>query len=252
MDLRVAFPTDEHFPFQDENARSVALQIIRDFDPDVRVTLSDGLDFYSISSFDKDPTVLKAGGLQKEIDAWIAGQKEWLDASPHARVYAILGNHEDRLRKYLWKHPELSDLEVLKLENLLHFERLNIRGEVQLEVEIGDVHKLVVKHGKRIRQQSAYSARAELEKEFYAASVLTGHTHRGGTHYAQTRRGVVTALECYCLCRLDPAYDPSPNWQQGIVLSTISESGIGFEPILFTRHLGKVVAQWRGKEYRQE
>jgi hypothetical protein len=63
---------------------------------------------------------------------------------------------------------------------------------------------------------------------------------------------VVTALECYCLCRLDPAYDPSPNWQQGIVLSTISESGIGFEPILFTRHLGKVVAQWRGKEYRQE
>ena len=27
---KVAFPTDEHYPFQDENARHVALQIVRD------------------------------------------------------------------------------------------------------------------------------------------------------------------------------------------------------------------------------
>jgi len=251
MDLRVAFPTDEHFPFQDENARSVALQITRDFDPDVRVTLSDGLDFYSVSHFDKDPIVLKAGGLQREIDSWIAGQREWKDAMPRARTYAILGNHEDRLRKYLWKHPELHDLEVLKLENLLKFSELGIEPGVRDEVEFGEAHKLIVKHGSRIRQHSAYSAAAELQKEFYAANIVTGHTHRGGTHYAATRHGVVAALEGFCLCRLDPAYDPSPNWQQGIVLSTVTDHGVFFEPVLFTRYLGKVVAQWRGKEYSQ-
>ncbi len=251
MDLRVAFPTDEHFPYQDENARSVALQIVRDFDPDIRIAMSDGLDFYSVSKFDKDPAVLKVGGLQNEIDAWIAGQREWLDASPRARVIPLLGNHEDRLRKYLWQHPELHDLEVLKLENILKFSELHIEGKVLDEFAMGANHKLVIKHGSRIRQQSAYSARAELEKEFYAANVLTGHTHRGGAHHATTRRGVVSAFECFCLCSLTPAYDPSPNWQQGIVLATVGDAGVFVEPILFTRDFGRVVARWRGKEYSQ-
>ncbi len=52
---RLVFPTDEHFPFQDEHARSVALQIVADFQPEVRIAGSDGLDFYALSKFDKDP-----------------------------------------------------------------------------------------------------------------------------------------------------------------------------------------------------
>jgi hypothetical protein len=251
VDLRVAFPTDEHYPYQDEHARSVALQIVRDFDPDVRIALSDGLDFYAVSRFDKDPAKLKAGGLQDEIDAWRAGQREWADASPRARVVALLGNHEDRLRKYLWKHPELADLDVLKLESVLHFAEHHIEGDVQDELELGNLYKLVIKHGSRIRQQSGYTARAELEKEFYTANVISGHTHRGGVHHAMTRRGVVSAYEGFCLCRLDPDYDPQPNWQQGIVLATVSETGVYVEPVLFSRHMDQVTALWRGKEYRQ-
>ena len=56
---RLVFPTDEHFPFQDEHARSVALQITADFQPEIRIAGSDGLDFYGLSKFDKDPHRMK-------------------------------------------------------------------------------------------------------------------------------------------------------------------------------------------------
>ena len=39
--VKVAFPTDEHYPYQDEYARDVALQIVADFSPDVLISGSD-------------------------------------------------------------------------------------------------------------------------------------------------------------------------------------------------------------------
>ena len=33
--MKIAFPTDEHFPFQDDQAREVAMMIVQDFDPDL-------------------------------------------------------------------------------------------------------------------------------------------------------------------------------------------------------------------------
>ena len=53
--MKIAFPTDEHFPFQDERARSIALEIVRDFNPDVLISGSDGVDFYALSKFSKNP-----------------------------------------------------------------------------------------------------------------------------------------------------------------------------------------------------
>ena len=249
--MKVAFCTDEHFPFQDDRAREVALQLVRDFQPDLMITQSDGLDFYAVSSFDKNPARV-ATDLQKEIDAWKAGQREWISAAPRAKRRALLGNHEDRLRRYLWKHPELYSLEVLKFDNLLGYNELNIEWSGQDyghdEVVLHD--RLVIKHGKLVRQRSGMSAYAELEKENFALSVLTGHTHRGGVSYITTRFGIRSAYECFCLCRLDPEYVAHPNWQQGIVLAEVTDDWLCVEPIpIHTTSLGKKLAIWRGKEY---
>ena len=245
--VKVAFPTDEHFPYQDEKARSVALKIVSDFNPDIRIAGSDGLDFYSVSKFDKDPDRMKNGGLQKEIDAWAAGQREWIDASPNAVAKFIPGNHENRLPKYLWRHPELHGLEVLELKNLLKFKDLGIQETKNDEVSVGS---LLIKHGLFVRKWSGYSANAELANEFFAVHTLTGHTHRGGTTYATTRNGVVSAHEGFCLCRLDPEYIANPNWQQGIVLAEVRDNKtVSFEPVPFYRRRNKVCGIWRGKEY---
>lgn len=243
--MRVIFPTDEHFPFQDDAARSVALQIGQDFNPDLRISGSDGVDFYRISKFDKNPDRFAMSTLQYEIDLWCEGQHEWLDATPNAMVRYIKGNHEDRLRKYIWSHPELSGLRALEIPNLLDFSALGIE-KIEDEIELPG---LLITHGDIVRKHSAYTAKAALENNFHAVSMMTGHTHRGGAHYITTRNGVVQSHECFCLCSLEPEYMQHPNWQQGIVLAEVTRTRLSIEPIPFFRHRGKVRAIWRGKEY---
>jgi hypothetical protein len=250
--VRIAFPTDEHFPFQDEQARLVALQIVSDFNPDIRIAGSDGLDFYGLSRFDKNPRRVKVG-LQMELDAWMAGQREWRSAAPNAEAFYLVGNHEDRLRRYLWNNPELHDLEVLRLPNILRMAELGITWEMEkgdrANRELVVNGQLVIKHGSVVRKHSAYSARGELENESGVISVMTGHTHRGGSTYLRTRKGIVQAHEGFCLCSLEPEYVEHPNWQQGILLATITEDGVSIEPVPFYRSYGRVKAVWRGREY---
>jgi hypothetical protein len=246
--IRLAFPTDEHYPYQDEVARNLALQIVRDFDPQVLISGSDGLDFYAISDFDKNPARIKTG-MQDEIDQWKAGQREWRSAAPHSKSFYLTANHDDRLRRYLWRHPEISDLEVLKLPSLLGLDGLGVIWEYEKGEKANQelcIYSLIVKHGKYVRKGSGMTARAELENEKYSRSTLTGHTHRGGSHYVTTRNGLVQAHECFCLCRLDPEYVQHPDWQQGIVLATISAESITVEAVPF---IGKK-ARWRGQEYK--
>jgi len=251
LPTKIAFVTDEHCPHQDDRARMVALQIVRDFNPDVRITLSDGLDFYAVSRFDKDPKVLLYGGMQKEIDVWKRCQREWLDAAPNAENRAILGNHEDRLYRYLRRNPELYDLQALELENLLDFKALNITGKVEDELLFGSDSQLTITHGSVVRQGSAYSAKGELDRAFHSTTILSGHTHRGGSHYVTVKDKVVSAHECFCLCDLNPTYMRHPNWQQGITLATMRNDIPVIEAIPFHRLDGKVVAYWRGKEYTE-
>lgn len=239
--IKIAFPTDEHYPFQDERARSIALAIVEDFRPDVLVTGSDGLDFYSLSSFDKDPARVKAGGLQREIDAWCAGQREWRSVAPDADRIHIPGNHEDRLRRWLWRHPDIADLDALKLSSLLKFDQL---GLIEAQ-EVNFFDRLLVHHGTRVHKNAGASAYAELEKLFFAMSSMTGHTHRGGSVYVTSRTGLVEAHEGFCLCDLEPDYVANPNWQHGILLAEVSADHLQVEPVPFRDYR----AYWRGKLY---
>ncbi len=249
--MKIAFPTDEHFPYQDDQAREVAMMVVQDFQPDQLILGSDGLDFYDISTFDKDPYRVKVG-LQNEIDLWKRGVREWTMAAPKAIKRFIPGNHEDRLRRYLWRHPELASLEVLSLDVVLDFANLGIvwNEKEYLQSEIVYYDRLAVRHGRYVRQGAGMSAKAEMENDRYSISIMTGHTHRGGTVHATTRSGLVTGQECFCLCRLDPPYMARPNWQQGIVLAEVTEDFLSIEPVAISTFRRRKVAHWRGNEYR--
>lgn len=246
--IRVIFPTDEHYPYQSEAARSIALQITQDFSPHVLVSGSDGLDFYALSFFDKDPE--RKNKQQEEINAWTEGQKDWKSAAPHARRVFITGNHEDRLERWTRRHEGVNSLDVLKIQNLLKLKEKGIEFPDANELVLFD--RLVIKHGSLVRKDSAYTAKAELEKEAYSISVMSGHTHRGGSFYKRTRRGLVQAHECFCLCDLDPEYANSPNWQNGIALATVSDTHLSVELIPFHDFRGRMVAYWRDKMYEEE
>jgi predicted phosphodiesterase len=242
--VKVAFPTDEHFPFQDNDARYLAMSIVSDFNPDILIVGSDGVDFYTLSKFNRNPA--RKDTVQDEIDMWGEGQDEWKDAASNARRIFIPGNHEDRLRRYKWTHPEIDSLRALSIERVME---LDSKGIESME-EVVFFDKLVIKHGNRVSKHSAYSAKAELENEKHAISVMSGHTHRGGAHYATTRNGIVQAHECFCLCDLNPDYVKSPNWQQGIALATVGPHFLSIELIPFHRVGDLPVAYWRDKMYK--
>lgn len=246
---KLVFPTDEHHPYADMRAIELAQKITLDFNPDIRIAGSDGIDFYSISSFNKDPNHFKYGGLQNEINEWMKAQRAWIDASPNADVFFIIGNHEDRLERYLWKNPEIYGLSALELPNLLNFEGLGIEMASKNGRELVLHDRLLVKHGDLVRKWAGYTARAELEKESYGISTLSGHTHRGAQVLRKTRNGAVTGVEGFCLCNIEPAYVHNPDWQQGLVLATVNDYAVQFELVQFYKKGRRLAAMWRGTEY---
>jgi predicted phosphodiesterase len=211
--------SDIHIPYHDPYAWQLTLNITRQVKPTTINILGDALDFYQLSTFDKDPKQMENGRLQEDLDQWYRMVRDLQRAAPKKCKYKYLpGNHEDRLRRYLNRNPELYGLRALELPALMRLEELGIEYyEAEIEV-VADL--LVIKHGDVVRKDSAFSAKGELEKEKYAISTITGHTHRLGTHYARTRSRVVKAHENGCLCLLKPEYVKNPNWQHGITMTT--------------------------------
>ena len=167
----------------------------------------------SISSFDKNPT--RAFKLQDELD----DSYEWLfsraEANPNARRIFIEGNHEDRLRRFLWKEAtDLSSLRVLNFEELMRFKELGMEDLTYMSVL--DFLGFRIQHGWKASGGSTpwpiNVGRFMAQKE--GSSGLCGHTHRASIYCWTTSRGSHSYVENGCLCRFDLEFAPFPNWQQ--------------------------------------
>lgn len=208
---------DIHFPYQDDNALSKLLKFISKYNPENLIMLGDVLDFYDLSSFDKDP--LRVDNLQEEIDlAKKFFKKLKRVCQPNCNIFFIMGNHEERLKRYLSKHPEIASLENLKIENLLGLNEMKINF-VPYKLNI---HNVTFTHGDIVRKHSGYSAHGQAE--LHDGSGCSGHTHRLGSYYKTTPNKMDEWHEAGCLCKLDPEYIPhTPNWQQGFLYGKITK-----------------------------
>ena len=205
---------DVHGQFYDPKAFGLALGFIKLKKPDNVVLNGDICDFYKISRFDCNP--LRLESLQNELD-FVRDTilKPIRKAVPDARMDYIEGNHEMRLRKYLWrKASELASLRALQLSGLLELKELNITYHDKFH-KIGDLYFF---HGDVIRKHAGYSARAMYEK--HGCSIMHGHSHRDGKYTIRTRSGQFAIWENYCLCDLNPEYTDFPNWSQGFACVT--------------------------------
>lgn len=208
---------DVQIPFQDKRAVELVLRFMGDLRPDGVVLNGDIVDCYSISSYSKDP--LTTATLNKEI----AGA-EWLMASlKHVKEkWWLGGNHEDRLRRYIWDHaPKFDGLKLASFPELFSLPEYGFQWRPYGQgMYLG---KLLVTHGSTVRSHSGMSGKAHYDK--YGTSVMIGHTHRLGIYYHRNVRGVHAAYENGCLCKLDPEYDQHPNWQQGISVVHVESNG---------------------------
>lgn len=206
--------SDIQIPYQDPKALAAAVAFTKSVKPHGVVLNGDIVDCYAISDYDKDPTKALTHGLQKEVD----GVQELLaDLKDANEKLWLLGNHEDRWRRLLWRIPGLAGVSNLTFDKVFAPESYGFSIKPYgAFIELGH---LMVTHGFIVRQKSAYSAQAHFQR--LGTSVLVGHTHRLGAHYHTNRRGPHVALENGCLCKLSAEYVQFPDWQQGFTYVTV-------------------------------
>lgn len=241
---------DTHFPFQSEPVLDILFQVLSDLQPDQIVHHGDLLDCYSISDYEKNPE--HRIGLQREIEMGARHLGEVSKLLPQSRRILLKGNHEDRLRRRLWKASERGPLkEILwipEVKSQLNWENLLGLDSSGWEWEDSKIilfDKMILKHGDTVRKHSAYTARSELDQ--YSKSGLSGHTHRLGSHYVRDWNGYHAWWETGCCCRLDPEYTEHPNWQNGFVVVNWSEDREVFEVEVVSVADGRAV--FRGNVY---
>ncbi len=201
---------DWQVPFHDETALELFLNFCQKEQPDWIDLAGDIHDFYQISRFDKNPN--RRYSLQDDIDVLDELLCRLRAQNPNATIYYELGNHEHRLRKFLWssKGEKLASLRCLKVENLLNLSKYNITP-IEKWRQQGDLY---IMHGTVLSKHAGYSAKLHFEK--YGVTMIHGHSHRDGKFTRRTLEGHKAVWENYCLCKLDNVeYDPFPNWTQG-------------------------------------
>lgn len=207
---RVGLMSDIHIPYHDSQALLVALNALRDRNPDVIVLNGDVADFFAVSFWEKDP---KKRDLRNEIHAVRQFLSVLREAFPKARIIYKEGNHEERWTRYLSvKAPELLGMDEFALPAVLHFDKHGI--EFVGDKRMLKAGKLFIGHGHEFRFAIANPVNAA--RGFYLKAktqFLGGHLHQTSSHSEKTIDDVViSSWSVGCLCDLHPDYSPFNNW----------------------------------------
>jgi hypothetical protein len=172
--------SDAHHPYVNKRAWELVVTVADCLlTPDDHcVIMGDFPDNYAVSDHRKDPR--RERNFAKEINAAKAAKVQLESVLRTDKRHYIMGNHEDRLPRYLAdKAPELYDL--VTVEDLLDLSSWEVT-EYRHFTKIGKLHLThdVERCGKNAIQQSLSD---------FGGNLAFAHTHRGGTGYLGNIRG---------------------------------------------------------------
>lgn len=213
MELKIVL-SDLQLPYHDKRAVAAVCNLLADRAASIVEVhqVGDFFDFTGISRW-VDGTVGERG-LQQELDASRGVQAD-IHSAYGGKKTRILGNHDDRLRKYLsTKAKGLHGLRILDFDYVTEAERY---GWTTMGEPYAVAPGVTSVHGLSVRSKSGYTAHAHLDK--VDSHVIHGHTHRAGLVYRTVGSRTRWAMETGCL--MDPAkavYAPGGfvDWQQAI------------------------------------
>ena len=182
---------DLHYPFHDQAFVSLTEKLVKRIKPTGIVQLGDALDFFQISAYDKNPA--RTNDVFDDLQLYNDQLSRWCRYMPKgSRFYQLEGNHEDRLRRFIWRQAAELKQMVKSVPDVLNFKERNNSGHVEFKwfpmanwraCRIGDVY---LHHGYIFSKHVAVSC---LDR--YHANLITGHTHRfqfasNGVNWAAT------------------------------------------------------------------
>lgn len=161
----IVIASDIHIPFQDDGAVRSFIKYCKERQPEVVVLNGDVLDMFMLSRFTKGE-----GRNPLEEMTMCQGFLDSLrKAVPSADIYYVIGNHENRLEKYvLTKAPELASL-IEDVFTIIKTSDYRVRGCAS--VTFND--NFVCKHGTLLGNKSGLSAIKEMENAYMSGA--TGH-----------------------------------------------------------------------------
>ncbi len=209
-----AFLFDTQNPYQDAQTLELVERFLGNIKPDYLFYGGDNNDFYGLSSFNKNPK--RIDSLQDDVDNTRRMFDRQRNIIPNAESWWLIGNHEDRLQKFLWTNaPALSSLRSLQLPELFTIKDYNIKL-VPYEQGLMINGVFLALHGDLASIHSGYTAKRMFEK--HGGCGISGHCHRLGSFYKRDRFGTWGWWEGGCLCHLNPDWIKNPNWVQGFSL----------------------------------
>lgn len=229
----IAF-NDMQIPFQDTPSVKAVCRFSQDFDPTHLIVPGDGFDFYEMSEFDKN--VSRQFRFKDELEVGHRIIKDIELATPRADRYWIDGNHEDRLRRWLWRHGSaiagLPSLEPQKLFHLDDWTHLTYGSSV-------NVMGVVIEHGDG---GTSNMARSMFTKR--GTSGICGHSHRLHDLHISNAGGEHRYIENGCMCSLRPEFLARPNWQWAFTYGIVVSGTLRLYPTLIQRDGFRVEGQW--------
>jgi len=256
--------SDFHGQFVDPLALRVFLDVASDIQPDVVVLNGDITDFPQVSRFTHMPG---AGSLslQDEID-WTRNNiiARVRKAAPDAALLYVIGNHEQRLIRYLADTaPELASLRCLQWDKLFGIDEFECemvfggnfmaprqkdrRDNVERRTHKVLYDSLVVTHGRSIAENAA---KTELQR--WGMSGTSGHTHRPGIYTRPTLAQPYlswTSTPMMAGFAVGKEYVDGPSgWTMGFGLFTVDCASGAVIPQLIPVY--ESFASWSGRTWR--
>lgn len=220
---RVLIMSDMHVPYQDNAAIKAALDYGKQQRVDTIYLNGDIGDFYAVSRHDKDPT----RSLKSEIAEIRKMLKHIRGRFPNARIIYKVGNHEDRMERFLAKHaPVLLGINEFTIPDILKLSELNIEYVPSLGLTF--MGMLPVYHGHELPQ--GMSSPVNPARGIWMRvqeSMICGHWHRSSVHTEKVgvHGKVKSCWSLGCLCHMQPDYAPVNRWSHGFAIVQINDDG---------------------------
>lgn len=234
---------DPHFPYENTRALLALFKYIEESRPDIIVLGGDIVDLDLLHN-KASRRELEGKRLIRDFDYGYRRLKQIRDLVPDANIYALEGNHDERMERYIDDHPETEG--ILEVRNMLKLDELGIVWVPSWRTgEILTIGKANFIHGQYLNKNHASTT-----VDNYGCNMFYGHCHdvQSFSKILHGDDSTLIAQSCGCMCRYDMPYlqGRPTKWQNAFLNMYIKPNGF-FNHQVVSIFNGKFVVE--GTEY---
>lgn len=220
---RVGIISDIQCPFHDEKAVQITIDYLLSIKIDCLLINGDFVDFYNLSSFQKDPRKRNFASEREDCIELLRYIKSKFKCPIY---YNLAANHEYRYERYMMiKAPEFFSTDLFHVEDLL---MLNDIGIIPLKFDHIRIGKLAVIHGDTVFKSWGSVNPAKTVYDKLKQTALVSHCHKKSEYTWTTLNGEThSTWTTGCLMNLNVEYNPhGNNYVHGFAVVDLLDKGM--------------------------